>query len=804
MISVSLLQLSEMCQGELVNTQETFKVTGVTINTRKYAGEDIFIPIIGENFDGHHYVKNAFEQGAKVALFQKDHNYEDISYPLILVDDTRLALGRLAKAYRHEIGANSISITGSNGKTSAKDILFHLMNPYFEVSATSGNRNNDIGLPLTILESDADTNLFILEMGMSALGEIEYLQEIVESRIVLITSIGAAHLNDLGSMDNIIKAKLEITAHMPKDGVVIVNGDHERFMEILKTYDLSQKVITYGFGSNNDYVITDLSQFQDSLVFRCEQLSHEAIVTPLLGRHQALNTLGALLAGRELNIPVDTLLSQLEHVRITGHRNELIRVNQALLIDDSYKSNPEALLESLLLLSQFQGGSRKIAVLGDMLDLGDKEVEFHQQISKEIDEMDIDRVYTIGRLANHFHDFHHKIAHHFENQDDLVEALRPWLKQPAIILFKGANALALFDVVDKLKSEEKKMKKVALIFGGKSSEYAVSLSSIASVIRNFPIEDYEYILVGMSKEGRFFMGDYSVEEIENDEWLPNPSSREVLIRPGANSSFTIIDNLEDVYVDACFNMIHGKVGEDGVLQSLMSSGNLSLTGCDQQSSILAYDKDITHRLLDNEGILKAKYRTLTRELSEEEYHDLVDFLGEKVILKPAREGSSYGISVATDFESFRLGLKEALTFDNKVVVEEFIKGFEVGASVLEKDGQLLVGDVDEIELQTDFFDYEGKYSFKNAAIVCPARLNEKAERQVKESAKLVFKLLGCRDFSRVDFFYGEDGRVYFNEINTIPGFTSHSRYPSMMKGIGIDYKEIIVTLIENALKRRHG
>ena len=360
------------------------------------------------------------------------------------------------------------------------------MNPYFEVSATSGNRNNDIGLPLTILESDADTNLFILEMGMSALGEIEYLQEIVESRIVLITSIGAAHLNDLGSMDNIIKAKLEITAHMPKDGVVIVNGDHERFMEILKTYDLSQKVITYGFGSNNDYVITDLSQFQDSLVFRCEQLSHEAIVTPLLGRHQALNTLGALLAGRELNIPVDTLLSQLEHVRITGHRNELIRVNQALLIDDSYKSNPEALLESLLLLSQFQGGSRKIAVLGDMLDLGDKEVEFHQQISKEIDEMDIDRVYTIGRLANHFHDFHHKIAHHFENQDDLVEALRPWLKQPAIILFKGANALALFDVVDKLKSEEKKMKKVALIFGGKSSEYAVSLSSIASVIRKLP------------------------------------------------------------------------------------------------------------------------------------------------------------------------------------------------------------------------------------------------------------------------------------------------------------------------------
>ena len=222
------------------------------------------------------------------------------------------------------------------------------MNPYFEVSATSGNRNNDIGLPLTILESDADTNLFILEMGMSALGEIEYLQEIVESRIVLITSIGAAHLNDLGSMDNIIKAKLEITAHMPKDGVVIVNGDHERFMEILKTYDLSQKVITYGFGSNNDYVITDLSQFQDSLVFRCEQLSHEAIVTPLLGRHQALNTLGALLAGRELNIPVDTLLSQLEHVRIKKLlKEENIEIHHFVLSATHTHSGPAGVLNTM-------------------------------------------------------------------------------------------------------------------------------------------------------------------------------------------------------------------------------------------------------------------------------------------------------------------------------------------------------------------------------------------------------------------------------------------------------------------------
>ncbi|NLC06101.1 MAG: UDP-N-acetylmuramoyl-tripeptide--D-alanyl-D-alanine ligase [Erysipelothrix sp.] len=804
MIFLSLHQLATMCQGELINSKDAYKVKGVYINTREHQGEDIFIPIIGDNFDGHQYVENAFEQGAKVSLFQRDHDFSSLDKPLILVDDTRLALGNLAKAYRLSMNASVIGITGSNGKTSTKDILYHLLNPYFEVSATVGNRNNDIGLPLTILESDPSVNLFILEMGMSALDEIDYLQEIAMASIGLITSIGAAHLNDLGSLDNIIKAKLEITHHMPDDGVLIVNGDHERFLEILRSYQLTQRVVTYGLKSSNDYVITETHQFKDTLVFHCEQLTDNPIIVPLLGRHQALNTLGALLVGKELHIPIETLLSNLANVSITASRNEVVKIGQAMIIDDSYKSNPEALTESLMMLSEFSSHDRKIAVLGDMLDLGPREIEYHQEISRLIDSLVIDRVYTIGKLAHHFSDFNTKISHHFTSHDELLAALKPWLKQPSIILFKGANALRLFDVIEQLKMEEKKMKKVALIFGGKSSEYLVSLSSISSVIQNFPSEKYEMCLIGMSLEGRFYTGDYTLEEIENNTWLENKTSREVVLKPGDDSCFMAVDTLEETVVDVAFNMIHGKYGEDGVLQSLMKASNISLTGCDQQSSILAYDKDITHRLLDNEGILKAKYRTLTSSLTLEQYGDLTDYLGQKVIIKPAREGSSYGISVADNYEDFKIGLEEALRFDTKVVIEEFIKGFEVGAAVLEKDGRLLVGDVDEIELATDFFDYEGKYAFKNAQIVCPARIDESATRIVKESAKLVFKLLGCRDFSRVDFFYGEDGQVYFNEINTIPGFTSHSRFPNMMKGIGIDYKEIIETLIENALNRIHG
>ncbi len=248
-------------------------------------------------------------------------------------------------------------------------------------------------------------------------------------------------------------------------------------------------------------------------------------------------------------------------------------------------------------------------------------------------------------------------------------------------------------------------------------------------------------------------------------------------------------------------MIHGKYGEDGVLQAILKQGGIAYTGCDQESSILCYDKDLTHRLLDLEKITKAKYRTLKQLISESDYEELVRYLGQKMIIKPAREGSSYGISVVQDYNEFYEGLRDALKFDSKVVIEEFIEGVELGCAVLEDKNELLVGEVDEIELHTAFFDFEAKYAFKDAQIHCPARVPLDIQEQTKKIAKKIFRLLDCKGFARVDFFYGNNGNLYFNEINTIPGFTSHSRFPSMMKAVGISYKDIIVTLIENALNQ---
>lgn len=456
MITRSLRSLAQMCQGELINITVNPEVSGVYINTREYGGEEIFVPIVGQNFDGHDYVSAAFEQGARVALFQKDHDYQSIERPLILVEDTTKALGDLARSFRKQLEAKVIAITGSNGKTSMKDILSHLLTPYFEVTKTLGNFNNEIGLPRTILSGDDETNLFVLEMGMSALGEIEYLQSIAHSDVAVITSIGKAHLADLGSVENIIEAKLEILKHLNPAGTLIVHGDHEGLMARINEINPDVKMITYGHLPHNDVVISEVYQFKDRIVFHCEALSDEPISVPLLGKHQALNTTGALLAARVLlHVDVSALVERLETLELTSHRNEVVYINDSIIIDDSYKSNPEALKLSLELLSQYPSDGRKVAVLGDMLDLGEDEVAYHQEISRLIASLDIDRVYTYGRLADHFHDNHHKIGAHFDDLDDLYQAVSVWLDQPSVILFKAANSNRLFDVVNRLKDIKK-------------------------------------------------------------------------------------------------------------------------------------------------------------------------------------------------------------------------------------------------------------------------------------------------------------------------------------------------------------
>lgn len=344
-------------------------------------------------------------------------------------------------------------------------------------------------------------------------------------------------------------------------------------------------------------------------------------------------------------------------------------------------------------------------------------------------------------------------------------------------------------------------KNVIVLFGGISSEYSVSLSSAVSIITHFPLDQFNLIKVGISLDGHWLMGNFTGEEIIEDRWMNNSEAEEVSPSTQKTSSLIRTRTQIPLYIDTVIHCIHGKYGEDGIIQAQLEMSGIRYVGSGITSSAICYDKEIVHRLMKIENIRMAEYTVLRQAtIDEQTYNQITNKMGKTLVTKPAREGSSYGVNVIHDFNEFAFGLKEAWKYDHKILVERYIKGIEIGCSIAKINGQLIASVCDEIELNTEIFDYNGKYSFKNALVHCPARISEENSILIQKIAKQIFTLLECRDMARIDFFLGFNQKIYLNEINTIPGFTSHSRFPLMMKQSGIGYSELIKHLIENSLE----
>lgn len=343
-------------------------------------------------------------------------------------------------------------------------------------------------------------------------------------------------------------------------------------------------------------------------------------------------------------------------------------------------------------------------------------------------------------------------------------------------------------------------KKVVCLFGGVSSEYSVSLQSAVSIIEHFPTQKFDLAKVGISKDGRWFLGDFNCMEIADDSWMNREDATEVTPGNRKNSSLIECMTQNPIKVDTVIHCIHGKYGEDGIIQALLEVSGIKYVGSGILSSAACYDKEITHRLMKVEDIRMADYEVIARhQIDQTEYQNIVEKLGLPMIIKPSREGSSYGVSVVRDYVQFNEGLRDAWKYDHKVLVEKFIKGIEIGCAIAMIKGELITGVCDEIELHTEFFDFDAKYKFKNASIHCPARIDDNFASQIQQLAKRIFIKMECQDLARIDFFLGQDSRIYLNEINTIPGLTSHSRFPSMMKQVGIGFTDLIEQMINNAL-----
>ena len=338
-------------------------------------------------------------------------------------------------------------------------------------------------------------------------------------------------------------------------------------------------------------------------------------------------------------------------------------------------------------------------------------------------------------------------------------------------------------------------KKIGVLFGGCSPEYNVSLESAYSVITNINKEKYDIILIGITKEGDWFKFEGDLENIKNGSWLQKRKCTKVVISSSKSDKGIIeIDNNNTnlIKLDAIFPILHGKNGEDGTVQGLIELSGIPLIGCNLLSSSLCMDKYLSHKLVQSYGI-KVANSILINNKTKDIYKEIKK-LNFPLFVKPVRAGSSFGITKIESETEIEQAIKEALKYDTEIIIEENIDGIEIGCAILGND-DLIVGELDEIELSNGFFNYTEKYTLKTSQIHVPARIDKEIAQKAKETAKHIYKILKCKDFARVDMFLTPNNEIYFNEINTIPGFTSHSRYPNMMKQIGMSFEELVDKLI---------
>ncbi len=343
---------------------------------------------------------------------------------------------------------------------------------------------------------------------------------------------------------------------------------------------------------------------------------------------------------------------------------------------------------------------------------------------------------------------------------------------------------------------------VAVLFGGHSTEYEISLQSACSVIENLAPEKYHVVLLGITRQGAWLRYQGGVEQIQNDTWSDHASCVPAVISPDRTTHGVLV--LEDgggkpLPIDVAFPVLHGKNGEDGTVQGLLALAGIPCVGCGLLSSALCMDKDMAHRLVHLAGIQVPPSVVLSSLLPEDALFERTAHLTYPFFVKPANSGSSFGITRVLEPGGLPKAVRTAFLHDRKVTIEQAVPGFEVGCAVLGNQ-TLTVGAVDEIELSHSFFDYTEKYTLKTSKIHVPARIDATTADRIKKTATDIYHILGCRGYARVDLFLTPEKDIVFNEVNTIPGFTAHSRYPTMLKSIGMTFPQIVDELIRLAVQ----
>lgn len=440
--SMMLDEVATILSSDMVG--ENIKVKGISTDTRTIKGGELFLALKGPNFDGHDYIQQALDKGAVACLVQTEVNAEHY----VVTKDTHKALGLLANAWRGKFQKTVFAITGSNGKTTVKEMLSSIVSQQQTVMATYGNLNNDIGVPLTLFRLNDEFDAAVIEMGANHSNEIKYLTNIAVPDIAVVTNIGAAHLEGFGSMENTAKAKSEIFQGLSKDGTAVINAD-DSFADYFKEVTAQHNVVSFGLKNKADVMAQWESSTEGSLLKVTSPIGDCKINLKLLGSHNVMNALAAIAASVAAGFTLEQIVKGLENLKpVNGRLQMKPGLNDSRVIDDTYNANPTSLYAALNVLHDFSG--KRFLALGDMGELGDNAAELHADAGIYAKETGVDSLYSFGSLAAKAAKEFGNNGHCYDKHEDMIEALRDELSQDVTLLVKGSRSMHMENVVNAL------------------------------------------------------------------------------------------------------------------------------------------------------------------------------------------------------------------------------------------------------------------------------------------------------------------------------------------------------------------
>jgi len=448
-MSWTLKQLALWCGAKAAPEFENVEVTGVTIDSRKAGPGSLFVALKGEKADGHDYAAAAEKAGAVAVLVERP---VDVAIPQLVVENVHDAFGALAAGYRRSMGARVVGVTGSVGKTSTKEMIATILESTYRTAKSQGNHNNDLGLPMSVMDMAPDTQMAVLEMGMNHFGEMAYLTSIAAPDIAVITNIGTVHIEFLGSREGILEAKMEIMQGLSRDGVAVFNGDEQLLWNLKETAGHKK----YYYGIENpacDVIAEEIRQMDGGMSFLVKGLGHRfEVFIPVEGIHTVYNALAAITVGLLSGIKAEKIQYQLSNFHNTGMRQSITEENGVTIINDCYNASPESMEAALNVLGDRHAEGRRIAVLGDMLELGARSMSEHYRIGR-LAVPKADLIYVYGTYSDRIvtgaitGGKSPRDCVHFASHETMAQKLAAIVRPGDVLLFKGSRGMRMENVL---------------------------------------------------------------------------------------------------------------------------------------------------------------------------------------------------------------------------------------------------------------------------------------------------------------------------------------------------------------------